>query len=155
MYLGTPTVLFKKIYWSTVARLGTKFAPTKFSTCMSWRTGSRRFIGLYVLFKSIKFRAGLDILRRSDFRTQGAREVSGYWYGTFGREQIYFFLTQSDQAGSALNAKSSFWAFRNWSDRLLEMKTRKVMSCGVQAGASRAGPLRRAPGAIGSTDRYS
>ena len=71
----------------------------------------------------------------------------GTGYGTFGREQIYFFLTQSDQAGSALNAKSSFWAFQNWSDRLLEMKTRKVMSCGVQAGASRAGPLRRVPGA--------
>ena len=32
--------------------------------------------------------------------------------------------------------QSSIRAFQNWSDRLLEMKTRKVMSCRVQAGAS-------------------
>ena len=32
--------------------------------------------------------------------------------------------------------QSSIRAFQNWSDRLLEMNTRKVMSCRVQAGAS-------------------
>ena len=32
--------------------------------------------------------------------------------------------------------QSSIKAFRNWSDHLLEMKTRKVVSCRVQAGAS-------------------
>ena len=57
-----------------------------------------------------------------------------YW--TLGNDKLLFFSYWSDQAGSVFMTQSSIRAFRNWSDRLLEMKTRKVMSCRVQAGAS-------------------
>ena len=50
--------------------------------------------------------------------------------------KFFFSCTLPDQAGSVFMTQSSIRAFRNWSDRLLEMKTRKVMSCRVQAGAS-------------------
>ena len=55
---------------------------------------------------------------------------------TIERNKIFFIWTCFDQAGSVIMTQSSIRAFRNWSDRLLEMKTRKVMSCRVQAGAS-------------------
>ena len=58
------------------------------------------------------------------------------WYCTIERNKIFFIWTCFGQAGSVLMTQSSIRAFRNWSDRLLKIKTRKVMSWRVQAAAS-------------------